>query len=60
MLISANGGNGSPGAEVRNIADQWDVEIYREATWSTSSHICLTDKEVLIIYRGETLKGTRP
>ena len=45
-------------AEVRNIADQWDVEIYREADFLVTDLFpasATAGKEVLIIYRGDTL-----
>ena len=46
-------------AEVRRIADQWEVEIYREADFLVTDLFpasATAEKEVLIIYRGDTLK----
>ena len=46
-------------AEVRKIADQWEVEIYREPDFLVTDLFpaaATADKEVLIIYRDDTLK----
>ena len=46
-------------AEVRRIADQWEVEIYREPDFLVTDLFpasATAEKEVLIIYRGDTLK----
>lgn len=45
--------------EVRKIADEWDVEIYREPDWLVTDlfpESATAGKHVLLIYRGDTLE----